>query len=228
MLSRASHDAGPRVIAVFDVDHTLVNGDSLLWFGWFLMRKKNLRITYLPGLFYSLLRSPFGLVGSDELKTCYLKTFISGTPLPILETAIEEFTAQVLVPNIFREARERIQWHRDASHDVVLLSASPSLYLKGLAQSLGVDTLIGTELICKDGDLTGEIDGKNCKGDEKLRRLLEVMQKCEIDWSESYGYADSFSDLPVLEHVGRPVLVNPPRRLAQVGRARGWTVESWR
>jgi HAD superfamily hydrolase (TIGR01490 family) len=133
----------------------------------------------------------------------------------------------VLVPNISKPASDRIRWHQNEGHQIVLLSASPAAYLEDLARELRADALIATRLIWQCDCLTGEIDGKNCKGSEKLSRLIECYNGKDIDWRASYSYADSISDLPVFEKVGHPVVINPHSKLQRLAVERKWPIEYW-
>jgi HAD superfamily hydrolase (TIGR01490 family) len=138
-----------------------------------------------------------------------------------------EFTESLLRPKILPQALEQIDRHKADGHEIVLLSASLDVYLEFLAQLLGAGTLICTKLLKQDGFLTGELQGPNCKGPEKLRRLLARYGEKNIDWSRSYAYSDSSTDVPLLERVGTAVAVNPDRRLARMAVERRWRIEYW-
>ena len=121
-----------RVLAIFDVDHTILKGDSLLWFGRFLLKKKWLNFAFAPAFFRVLTRFPLGLAEGDELKTAFLKLFCSGIPSAEMDKAVKQFAAEILAPKILRDARDRIDWHQKASHEVVRSSASPRSISKNL------------------------------------------------------------------------------------------------
>jgi HAD superfamily hydrolase (TIGR01490 family) len=138
-----------------------------------------------------------------------------------------EFAESLLHPKIVPQALERIERHKADGHEVVFLSASLDLYLQFLAERLGADVLICTKLSRQDGFLTGDLQGANCKGGEKLQRLIAHYGERNIDWSRSHAYSDSSSDLPLLERVGTAVAVNPDRRLARTAIDRGWQIRRW-
>jgi HAD superfamily hydrolase (TIGR01490 family) len=151
-----------------------------------------------------------------------------GISVETMNALAKEFTGTVLVRYLYREALERLMWHKEAKHTIVLLSASPDLYLSVLARTLEVDSLICTRLRHEGGVVTGDLAGKNCKANEKLMRLLAEYRSRHIDWNHSFAYADSVSDLPILERVGNAVVVNPDSRLRFEAVRRGWKVESWK
>jgi HAD superfamily hydrolase (TIGR01490 family) len=218
---------GQIVLAIFDVDHTLIRGDSLIWFGRFILKKRWPRIRDLPDVMNSLFRYFLGFSDSGRVKSAYLRMLCGGMQRSHIKSIVKEFTYEVLLPNVFAEAKNRIRWHQTKQQQVILLSASPVIYLEELASALNVNGLIGTHLICQDGVLTGDLAGKNCKGVEKLERLIAAYKSRDIDWKGSYGYSDSASDIPVLERVGNPIIINPSRRFAKVGIQRQWKIEYW-
>ena len=109
----------------------------------------------------------------------------------------------------------------------LLLSASPDIYLNLLANYLGVNMTISTQLEWKNGLLTGRLQGENCRGQQKLLRLLAVYDEHLTAWDQSYAYGDSLSDIPILGLVGNPVVINPNFRLRQIARQKGWKIEQW-
>jgi HAD superfamily hydrolase (TIGR01490 family) len=132
-----------------------------------------------------------------------------------------------LFGKLFPLGTERIRWHKECQHRIVLLSASPEIYLKQFASLIGADTLICTRLVARDGYLTGELAGENCKGDEKLKRLSSEASLRGADWGESYGYGNSAEDIPFLQAFGHPTAVNPDRKLKQMALQLGWKIENW-
>jgi fatty acyl-CoA reductase len=215
------------ILAIFDVDHTLLKADSLKLFGLFLWKKKGIRLSHLPGFVVSLFAWCLALTDTGKLKAGYLKLLCGGMPISAATELGREFAESLLGSKVFPQALELIHRHKTERHEIVLLSASPDIYLERLAELLGADMLICTKLSRATDFLTGDLEGGNCKGREKLRRLLEQYREHNIDWSRSFAYSDSLSDLPILERAGRPVAVNPDRRLARIAVRRRWRIERW-
>jgi phosphoserine phosphatase len=90
-----------------------------------------------------------------------------------------------------------------------------------------VDDVLCATLAEENGTYTGELSGAPVAGDARARMLASFARRRNLDLSRSYAYADSISDLPMLEAVGNPVAVNPDRRLGAAARERGWRVEHW-
>lgn len=217
-----------RSLAIFDVDRTLIKGDSFLLFGKFLLGKRRPRVGEAPRLAALALGYLAGTAEAGTLKGSLLRMAAGGARSAEMAALAEEFTAKVLLPRVYLQAQERIQWHRSSGHRLVFLSASPAMYLEKLGEKLEVEAVIATRFKWRDGVFLGELDGRNCKGEEKLARLLTACDDQQIDWQNSYYYADSVADLPVFEKVGHPVLVNPQSKLARIGAQRRWPVEIWR
>jgi HAD superfamily hydrolase (TIGR01490 family) len=216
------------ILAVFDVDGTLTRGDSLKWFAWYVFKRSGLRIYYLPGLAFCLSRYLFGFCDAAVLKAAVLRTLLCGTSVKRARQQAEQFTRDLLFNRLYPLASERLNWHRERDHRIVFLSASPDIYLNEFAGMLGADTLICTRVASRDGYLTGELAGDNCKGEEKLKRLSAELSLQGANWSESYGYGNAAEDIPFLRALGHPTAINPDRRLRQMAAERGWKVETWR
>jgi alcohol-forming fatty acyl-CoA reductase len=89
------------------------------------------------------------------------------------------------------------------------------------------DDVLCSTLAQENGAYTGELTGAPVAGDARARMLASFARRRGLDLTRSYAYADSISDLPMLEAVGNPVAVNPDRRLRTAAKARGWKVEHW-
>ena len=117
---------------------------------------------------------------------------------------------------------EEIKRAKANGFHTVLLSGAFKLLVENVGSDLGIDTIIGSELVFKNG-----IISKNTKlisGSRKITSLLEVFPDEKIEWAESCAYADSFGDLEILEYVGHPVVVSPDQRLRSIALERGWQI----
>ena len=216
------------ILAVFDVDGTLTRGDSLKWFGWHIFKRGGLKFSYLPGLSLCLSKYLLGLSGAGVLKAAVLRTLLGGTSVEEARQQADQFNHQFLFKRLHPLGAARIQWHREQNHRIILLSASPEIYLTGFACMIGADTLICTRVVSRDGSLTGELAGENCKGEEKLKRLSSEPTLRDADWDQSYGYGNAAEDIHFLRVIGKPTAVNPDRKLRQMALAHGWKIENWR
>lgn len=202
-----------RTVAAFDLDGTLTRRDTLLPF---LRQACGGSRTSRALLAKSLVlaRSLRGGASRDAAKAAVLAHLLRGEDRARLEEAAEAFADAVVGAHLRPLVRERVDWHRRAGHELVVVSASPELYVAPLGRRLGFDAVLGTRLeVGPDGRLTGRIDGCNCRGQEKVERLRA--------WIGSrpaflYAYGDSAGDRELLAtadvavRVSRRPLPSPP------------------
>ena len=117
--------------------------------------------------------------------------------------------------------------HRKQGHKVLLLTAVTIYLARPLGEDLGVDDYICNRLEVKDGKFTGRLVEPTCYGDGKVFLARKFAETNDISLSESYFYTDSVTDLPVLEQIGNPVVVNPDLILRREARRRSWPVHDY-
>lgn len=131
----------------------------------------------------------------------------------------------MLLKAIAPAGREQIDWHRRQGHHIAIVSGATPYAVKPIAEALGLgDAFLATELEVIDGYFTGRIKEPACFGTGKVIRTQDYADAKQIDLKASYFYSDSATDMPLLETVGHPVVVNPSRKLAHIARQRGWPV----
>jgi phosphatidylglycerophosphatase C len=189
---------GPtRPVAAFDLDGTLTHRDTLLPF---LHRAVGRGRTYRALLASSLPLARAAALGGahrDAAKAAVLRGVLAGAPLDGLTEAAESFADHIVTQRLRPEVRERVDWHRNQGHELVLVSASPELYVTPIGRKLGFDTVLATRLeIGADGRLTGRLLGANCRGPEKVMRLREWRGE---GLTLAYAYGDSAGDKEMLD-----------------------------
>lgn len=141
----------------------------------------------------------------------------------LVTDALEE----VMEPIVFREAIEEIDAHRAAGHKVFMVSASPEEVVVPLSKYLGADGAVATiAQVDRAGKYTGEVEFYSY-GPFKVDAMEALALEHDLDLAECYAYTDSITDLPMLEAVGHPVVVNPDRALAKIAIDRGWEVRTF-
>jgi HAD superfamily hydrolase (TIGR01490 family) len=216
--------SGP--LAIFDLDRTLHAGSGLGVLARFAFRH---RLIGPRRMARSLVHDVvFRKVGSTDGHISSIAELAldmgRGVSLEDLGPVVSA-TAQAIAGSVRPGMRVLLEDHLTAGHYCVLLSASPQPLVQEIADLLDVHQGIGTVIESSDGVLTGRIEHPMCYGRGKLERLEEV-----IGWSgdqqqeSSYAYADSMSDLPLLESVHSPVVVAPDRRLRRLAQEREWPV----
>ncbi|MEJ7814843.1 MAG: HAD-IB family hydrolase, partial [Rubrobacter sp.] len=216
-----------EVAAIFDVDGTLVGSNVVSYFAWLRMRElpAAVRPLWLAGF---LIKIPYywGLdkISRAHFNRAFYKNYAGWKPSRARHLGQESFAGFTL-DRIFPDALQQLRDHKAAGHRVVLLSGALDFLLEPM-KDLADDVLCST-LAQENGTYTGELTGAPVAGDARARMLASFARRRGLDLSRSYAYADSISDLPMLEAVGNPVAVNPDRRLGTAAKDRGWKVEHW-
>ena len=170
-------------------------------------------------------------LGASELRLHRIRSallkVIKGWDRTSVREIVDEALERVVDPIIYAEAVDLIELHRAAGRFVVIVSASPEEIVVPLARYLGVDTTIASRAaVDESGRYTGEM-AFYAYGPFKADAIHELATARNLDLEGSYAYSDSISDLPMLEAVGHPVVVNPDRLLANLARDRGWQVKNF-
>ncbi len=183
-------------LALFDFDGTITDRDSFFDFliYTFGLPRFILGLTAVSPL---LLLYMTRLVPNWRAKEAVFRHFLKGLNVDNFEAAASKYSAERL-PRIVRDvAGERIEWHRARGHRVVVVSASVESWLRGWCEPRGLE-LIGTRLQVVGGRLTGRIDGKNCHGAEKVRRVLERYPPEDYEYVYAYGNSGGDRDMMAL------------------------------
>lgn len=220
--------APERHLAAFDLENTLIASNVVESYSWLATRR-------LPGddrLRYVLrtLKQAPGLLALDRRdRSDFLRSFYrryDGAPVDQIDTDVTELFSQLVLTKSFPAAIRRVRHHRALGHRTVLITGALEFVVAPLRPLF--DEVIAARMgIRSDGTYTGELDEVPPTGETRAQTLTEYCAAEGLDPAESVAYADSTSDLPMLEAVGFPVAVNPETRLAALARKRGWLVEHW-
>ena len=236
MRSRSIPERGPRAdvcaiscdvkmqtAAFFDIDDTLIKGSA----GGYLIRH-----LYHEGLirFVTVLRLGYyiGLYRLNRLNRTEVYRWGYGLcgdrPVALVKQILDAAFERYVVPRVYRGALDLVQQHRRQNHVVVAISGAPDYMVERVCRLLGIEHFIATKTPIVDDRVTRDVQEPICYGTGKLQFALEFAAHHDIDLRSSYFYSDSASDLPLLEHVGNPVAVNPQRLLRRYARRRGWRI----
>lgn len=187
----------PRPLAAFDLDGTLTRRDTLMPF---LLRTVGREKAYRAVLATSLpLARAVALGGAhrDRAKAAFLGGVLAGVPRARLADAAESYADHVVARSLRPDVRARVDWHHRQGHELVLVSASPELYVAPIGRRLGFHHVLATRLeVDPDDRFTGRLLGVNCRGPEKVARLQEWRGRLlEL----AYAYGDSAGDREMLD-----------------------------
>ena len=197
--------ASRRAVAAFDFDGTITDRDTLVPFLVLAFGRARVAATFaalaFTGIGYLLRR-----VSIDEFKRRVLRRLVAGAPAQRLR-ALGLVHARAIAPWLRPAALARIEWHRAQGHRLVLVSSTLDLYLQPMAAQLGFDDLLCSRLVqLRDAAgvdrFTGEIDGVDCTGAEKPRRLEALLGG--LDAHELHVYGDSDGDRELLAAADHP------------------------
>lgn len=213
--------------AIFDVDNTITTRDTFFLFFWYIVSQKPFRFFRAYRLPFSLLRTRvFGanrlLVKEDVFR------LLHGLPENEVKEICLNFVRQVATKYISSRAIKAMEHHQKEGYKIILLSASPEMYLMHLSKFLKADYYIGTKVEVKNGNQYAV--GTHCYGPEKMKRLQQflVIENLTLDFKESFFYSDHHSDLPIFENVGNPVVVNANSKLKSMAIRKGWSHFLWK
>ncbi len=216
--------------AFFDLDKTVIAKASMVAFGPPLLQAGMISRRLLVRALWSQL--VFQTLGADEARMRKFREsalrVTKGWDHVRISTLVRDTLTDVIEPIVYDEALALIAEHRQAGRRVFIVSASPEEIVAPLGDYLGVDASIASRARLDDeGRYTGEVEFYSY-GPFKAEAILDVADREGIDLQESYAYSDSITDLPMLEVVGHPVVVNPDRDLARIARERDWEVRIFR
>jgi HAD superfamily hydrolase (TIGR01490 family) len=217
-----------RHVAAFDLENTLIASNVVESYSWLATRRLNMpeRMRYVlrtlaeaPSL-QSLDRKDRG----DFLRYFYRR--YDDAPVSQLDEDSKELLHQLILVKSFPAGLRRVREHRALGHRTVLITGALSFVVEGLRPLF--DEIVAAEMgVRANGTYTGELTTVPPTGETRAQVLADYCAAEGLRLDESIAYADSTSDLPLLECVGFPVAVNPETRLAAIARKRGWLVEHW-
>ena len=215
-------------IAIFDLDNTLIGGDSDFLWGEFIgeegivdagaYRKKN-------EYFYQ----------EYDLGTLDIYAWLEFCLEPLTRYSMTElqefhhrFMIQKIEPILLDKAQNCINQHKERGDTVLVMTASTSFVTAPIVKKYGINHLLATEPEIKEGRYTGGVSGIPCFQAGKIDKLMPWLQKNEETLTGSTFYSDSHNDLPLLELVDNPVAVNADKILTKIAEKKGWEILNWR
>lgn len=215
-------------LALFDLDNTLLDGDSDYLWGCFLAEhgivdgeryeKDNRR-------FYDQYLN--GSLDIHEFLRFQLQP-LARHPRARLQSWREQFMKEKIEPILLPKAYDLLERHRQAGDELLIITATNRFITGPIAERYAVANLLATEPEIRDGEYTGGVTGTPCFQSGKVERLQDWLEEHGRNLEGSWFYSDSHNDLPLLEKVAHPVAVDPDDRLRSVAGDRGWPIISLR
>lgn len=215
-------------LAIFDLDNTLLNGDSDHAWGEFLVDK-------------GIVDESFYRKQNDHFYELYKQSkldimeYLAFALEPLTRFSLEElaklhdqFMAEYVTPMRLQKADDLLAKHRSQGDYLLIITATNGFITRPIAQALGVDDILATDPEIAGNRYTGGIVGTPCYQGGKVTRLNQWLQQTDHNLENSWFYSDSINDLPLLEAVTNPVVVDGDERLCTEAQQRGWPCISLR
>ncbi len=216
-----------RHLAAFDLENTIIASNVVFSYAWLATRrlgpKDRARFTAK-----TLAEAPALLALDRRDRTDFLRHFYrryDGASVAEMDRLGTELLADHILTKAYPAALRRVREHRKLGHRTLLITGALDIVVKPLHPLF--DDVICAEMSQTDGSYTGELLNVPPTGEVRAQALRDYADANDLDLAESVAYADSSSDLPLLDAVGFPVAVNPETRLASLAIKRGWLIENW-
>ena len=217
-----------RQLAAFDLENTLIASNVVTSFAWLATRRLSRGDRRTLSL--RLLAEGPSLLRLDRRdRSDFLRHFsrsYEGAPTDELFSDGAEMLSDLILTKSFPAGLRRVREHRAIGHRTVLITGALDFVVEPLRPLF--DDIVCTQMtVGPDGTYTGQMTQVPPTGESRAQALYDYAAVHDLDVDQAVAYADSTSDLPLLEAVGFPVAVNPEARLASLARKRGWLVEQW-
>ena len=223
------------IVAIFDLDGTLYSGHIARGIARHHRAHKVKRLqfyTYMAVHVPLWLLQRVGLLPEATVRRLWSRNMgwtVRGWTPQEAAPAFNWIAGQYVQPLLLPDVAARLRDHQAAGHRVILVSGTIAPLLAEIGRLLEVKDTVGTLLALRAGRYTGASKAPVCQGAHKVTRLVSYLRENGWDdgdvlWAQSYAYADSYTDIPLLERVGHPVAVYPDPQLAAHARSRGWDV----
>lgn len=219
-----SASSAARAIAFFDLDGTLVAGQTQLLLIKFMRRAGMVGWTFTAGSALWFLAYKAGLVKVTEGSREKGVTVFAGLGESEVDALMDRFAEEIMVPRLHLAASAALAEHQAEGDRVVVLSAASEPLVRSLCRRLGVAECFGAPCEIEGGRYTGRLSGRVPYGDEKANVAASIMERSGVTPADCWAYADHGTDIPLLSLVGHPVAVSPRPALLEAAQREGWPI----
>lgn len=213
--------------ALFDMDKTLVQVNTGKLYVRWRFRRGESGVSDLARVSWWSLQYTLGLVDADAVSR-YAARLLTDRDEDGFAQECRVWYASMVRPLVTQAARREVARRKAEGMMTAIVTGSSPYGARPLAEELGIDHVVASELQVREGRFTGEVDLPLCFGRGKVARAERWAQEHGVDLRASVFYSDSVSDLPMLERVGEARVINPDPRLRRIARQRRWPIDIWR
>ncbi len=226
MASPSTEPRAPRG-ALFDMDRTLVRKETASLYVRYQRDIGEAGLRDSLRVAYWVLQYTFGVIDAADVASRALRS-LRGKAESATAARFEDWFARYVEQHIADAGRAAVARHREQGDVIAIVTGATPYAARPLARRLGIEHVVASELeVDEAGRFTGRPVQPLCFGEGKLARARGFAGRLGFDLREAVFYSDSYTDLPLLEAVAEPVVVNPDPRLARHAARRGWRVERW-
>lgn len=211
-------------LAIFDLDNTLIAGDSDHAWGEFLVKHGLVdAIAYKAenDRFYAdYCAGRLDVIAYNE----FVFSFLAKHELSWLQTLHQQFMTEVIKPLMLAKAQALIDTHRQADDKLLIITATNRFITEPIGHAFGINELLATEPECINGRYTGKVEDVPCYKEGKIVRFQAWLAQQTSVFERTYFYSDSHNDLPLLQYVSNPIAVNPDTTLLAYAQQQAWPV----
>ena len=213
-------------IAIFDLDRTLTRRGCFTPFILYVAIRRPRRFLSFHRIILAALFNIVGLYRRDDIKLLMWREVVGGLSREEAETLGNTFATVWIQNELRRQTKKNIKKHQEAGDRLILATAAMDIIADPIGRTLGFDDIISTRTHwTAEGRVSGNFDGENCYGEEKLRRVNLILG--DVAPSKTLAYSDHVTDLPILLWVENGIAVNPHRPLRDVAGRHGLRIEDW-
>jgi len=213
-----------KKLAFFDVDNVFVNGQTQKLLLKYLFSRHKISWSVFVKIYFWFVLYKLGMIKDTmKIRACAFK-LMKGWDEMDTKKLFKDFFHIEIKPRIFKKCVNFIDKHIKQNYEIILVSASIYEIVNELKEFLSLKEAIATQLEIKNNKYTGNIVGMVPYGKNKADAIKEMVKNRGFSLDGSYAYADHISDLPLLEIVSNPIVVNPDKELLKTARDRGWNV----
>jgi HAD superfamily hydrolase (TIGR01490 family) len=215
-------------LAIFDLDKTLINGDSDFLWGEFMSEIGAVdEKTYQVKNQYFFDQYALGKLDINEYLEFCLEP-LSQNNKATLDGWHQRFMQEKIEKILLPKAQEVVDQHKAKGDTVLVITATNSFVTAPIIKRYGIENILATNPEIQDGQFTGKVLGEPCFQQGKIEHLNRWLEQTGEEMSGAYFYSDSHNDLPMLELVDNPVVVHGDDKLKTIAKQRGWPSIDWR
>lgn len=213
--------------ALFDMDRTLVRKETATLYVAYQRAIGEAKRRDMLRALYWVAQYTVGIIDAPAVAARALRA-LEGTHESVLASRCDDWFRKYVEPHVCDLGRRAVEEHKSRGDVLAIVTGASPYAARPLARRLGIPHVVASELeVDADGKFTGSFVPPLCYGEGKIARAERLAAELGFSLRESVFYSDSYTDLPLLEVVAEPVVVNPDPRLRRIARRRGWRIETW-